>query len=115
MSTIIRRKRSSRLSIGPYKRHELLTGEMQHYLSVGYTGYGDGKSTRAADYISDEMRADWEQNREELLAFWNSGEPTTSETFPDSKPWLFAYGTPGTVPWAAKQFDRVVKLTTPKE
>jgi hypothetical protein len=90
-----------------------LTGEIR--LSFEYTGYGDGVNTDLTDFISDEMRSDWETHRDELMAFWESGEPTTLETFPDSKPWLFAYGTPGTVPWAAKQFDRVVKLTTPKE
>ena len=28
MTTVIRRKRASRLSIGPYERHELLTGRI---------------------------------------------------------------------------------------
>ena len=30
--------------IGPYKRHELLTGKI-YYPALGYSGYGDGKST----------------------------------------------------------------------
>jgi hypothetical protein len=30
--------------IGPYKRHELLTGRI-YYPALGYTGCGDGKST----------------------------------------------------------------------
>ena len=55
---------------------------------------------------SAEMRADWKTHREELLKFWASGEYTTGEIFPDSKPWLFVCGRPGTVPWAARQFDR---------
>ena len=43
--------------LGPYKRHELLTGKI-FYPMRGYTGYGDGKSTNVADFIGDEMRAD---------------------------------------------------------
>jgi hypothetical protein len=50
------------------------------------------------------MRADWVANRDELLAFWKSGECTTSAIFPDSKPWLFAFGDPDTLPWAATVF-----------
>ena len=49
------------------------------------------------------MRADWEANRAELMAFWASGEYTTE--YPDAKPWLFDRGTPGTLPWAAAVFD----------
>ena len=30
--------------IGPYKRYELLTGKI-YYPALGYSGYGDGKST----------------------------------------------------------------------
>jgi hypothetical protein len=41
----------------------------------------------------------------ELLKFWASGECTTGEIFIDSKPWLFASGSPDTLPWAATQFD----------
>jgi len=37
-------------------------------------------------FINDEMREDWEKNREELIAFWKSGQYTDFETFPDSKP-----------------------------
>ena len=102
MGTIIRRKHSSRSQLGPYKRHELLFGEIMYPLS-GYTGYGDGRSTDLDDFINDDMRVDWEANREELLAFWASGEYTTS--YADAKPWLFDRGTPGTLPWAAGVFD----------
>ena len=52
MSTIIRRKRTSRLSIGPYKRHELLTGWIS-YPVQGYSGYGDGVGTDVTAFISD--------------------------------------------------------------
>jgi hypothetical protein len=83
----------------------LLTGEID-YPMQGYTGYGDGTGTDLAAFIGDEMRADWKTHREELLKFWASGEYTTGEIFPDSKPWLFVCGRPGTVPWAARQFDR---------
>jgi len=105
MSTVVRRKRTSRSELGPYRRHELLTGEIM-YPVMGYTGYGDGENTDLTAFISDEMRADWEANRDELLKFWRSGEYTCGETFPDSVPWLFVRGSRGTLPWAAKQFDR---------
>lgn len=72
---------------------------------VGYSGYGDGKSGDLTDSISDEMRADWANNREALLKFWASGEPTTARIFPDSKPWLFVCGSPDTLPWAERQFS----------
>jgi hypothetical protein len=104
MSTIIRRKRSSR-SIGPYKRHELLFGEIVYSAPTYYTGYGNGKSENLHDFISDEMRADWEANRDELMKFWKSGEYTAPDTFPDSLPFLFECGDPKGLPWAAKVFD----------
>ena len=43
--------------IGPYKRHELLTGKI-YYPALGYSGYGDGKSTHIADFVNHEMRLD---------------------------------------------------------
>lgn len=33
------------------------------------------------------MRADWEANRAELMAFWRSGK-TEADVFPDVLPWL---------------------------
>ena len=104
MSTIIRRKRTSRLSIGPYKRHELLTGWIM-YPVRGYTGYGDGVGTDVTAFISDQMRADWAANREELMAFWQSGKYTTADVFADSRPWLFVRGRADTLPWAAEHLD----------
>jgi hypothetical protein len=68
MATIIRRKRASRTSIGSYKRHELLTGEIR-YPVLGCSGYGDMSGTDLTAFITDEMRADWEANRDELVAF----------------------------------------------
>jgi hypothetical protein len=56
----------SRISIGPYKRHELLTGRIT-YPSQGYSGYGNGISTEVAAFIGDEMRSDRAANREELV------------------------------------------------
>ena len=52
MSTIIRRRRASRMQMGPYKRHELLTGEIK-YPAQGYSGYGDGRSADLTEFISD--------------------------------------------------------------
>ena len=87
MTTVVRRKRASRSSIGPYRRQELLTGRIE-YPVQGYTGYGDGRSTNVADYISDEMKADWLANRTVLLEFWQSGM-SDAEAFPDDcLPWL---------------------------
>lgn len=104
MTTVIRRKRASRLSIGPYRRHELLTGKIR-YPVQGYTGYGDGVGTDLTAFITDEMRADWAANREELIAFWQSGSYTTSDAFPDALPWLFVRGSANTLPWAARHLD----------
>jgi hypothetical protein len=88
--------------IGPYKRHELLTGEIV-YPSEGYTGYGDGRGANLEDFISAEMRRDWAENRAALLKFWFSGDYTT--IFPDTLPWLFVRGSPGTRPWAAEHLE----------
>ena len=75
MGTIVRRKRIwSRHEIGPYRRHELLTGEIV-YSAFNYTGYGDGIGRDLHAFITEEMRADWEMNCDELLAFW---KPATS-------------------------------------
>ena len=90
--------------LGPYRRHELLTGEII-YPEYDYSGYGDGRNTNLMDFISDEMRVDWREHRAQLIKLWKSGEYTTAEIFPDSKPWLFVCGDPGTLPWAAGQFD----------
>ena len=104
MSTIIRRKRASRLSIGPYRRHELLTGRIQ-YPVQGYSGYGDGVGTDLTAFIGNEMRADWETNRAELMKFWWSGK-TDADVFPDALPWLYAGGNADTLPWAASHLDQ---------
>jgi hypothetical protein len=67
------------------------------------SGYGDGKSTHIADFVTHEMRQDWLANRDRLLAFWKSGEPI-SWFFPDSKPWLLDRGDPDSLPWAEQVF-----------
>ncbi len=103
MATITRRKRGSRNAIGPYKRHELLTGEIR-YPVLGYDGYGDMMDTDLTAFIGDEMRADWEANRDELIEFWKTGRHAVSY-FSDVKPWLLAYGSADTLPWAAGVFD----------
>jgi hypothetical protein len=103
MTNVVRHRRQPR-ELGPYRRHELLTGEIVR-VEYGYTGYAsDGKSDNAADYISDEMKADWAEHREALLKFWRSGQYTAPDVFPDSKPWLFVAGSPDSLPWAA-EFD----------
>jgi hypothetical protein len=103
MSTILRRKRTSRLSLSAYRRHELLTGRIV-YPVQGYDGYGDGRSTNVADYISDEMKADWLANRTVLLEFWQSGM-SDAEAFPDDcLPWL-CLGPRDRLPWACAHLD----------
>jgi hypothetical protein len=101
-----------RRGLTAYKLVELLTGEIMYPLRY-YDGYGDalrGGDDVAENYISDAMRQDWEANREALLAFWRSGKFTTTEEFAEfglnirALPWLFVRGSPGTLPWAAKQF-----------
>jgi hypothetical protein len=92
-------------TLGPYKRHELLTGRIK-YPVQGYSGYGDGASTEVADFISDEMRRDWAEHREALMTFWRSGGYTTPDAFEDSLPWLFVCGRLDTIPWAAAHLDR---------
>jgi hypothetical protein len=92
------------LQLGPYRRHELLGGRIDYPVS-GYTGYGDGSSTKVADFIGPEMRADWAANREALLAFWRSGK-SDAEAFPDNTlPWLCLGGSADALPWAAKHLD----------
>jgi len=38
MSTVLRRRRGSRLQLGPYRRHELLLGGVATYPVQGYDG-----------------------------------------------------------------------------
>ena len=58
------------------------------------------------------MRQDWEANRDALLAFWRSGKHATDDNLAEFGlnvrvlPWLNVCGSRGTLPWAAKQFDR---------
>ncbi len=99
MSTIIRRRRTSRLEIGPYKRHELLVGQILY--APAYSGYGDGTGLDLAKFISFDMRNDWTKTREELLELWYTGKYTVPDVFPDSLPWLFVRGSAASSPWAA--------------
>ena len=82
MSTITRRKRTSRIDLGPYKRFELLTGRIFYPLPNFYTGYGDGSGRDVAAFVSDEMQADWEANREELMEYWTGKRPTAGKFLP---------------------------------
>jgi hypothetical protein len=99
MPIIVRRTHASRRQLSPYKRYELLTGYIDYPLK-GYDGYGDGQRTSVAGFISDEMKADWQANRDELLAQWRADEVKLE------KPWLMVISDgPDTLPWAARMFD----------
>ena len=104
-----------RRGLTAYKVHELLMGKIKYPLR-GYDGYGDmlldkGADSLTANDVSDEMRRDWGENREALLAFWRSGKSAMTDTLAEfglnvrMKPWLLVRGSPNTLPWAAKQFD----------
>ena len=102
-----------RRGLTAYKLVELLTGEIMYPIRY-YDGYGDGPAGGddfTENHISDAMRQDWEANREALMAFWHSGKYTMTDTLAEFglnvrvPPWIFVHGSPGTLPWAAKQFD----------
>ena len=63
--------------------HELLTGQVVPVVS-GYSGYATGTSTILTDYISAQMRADWQANRAMLR---NSGHRAnrTRKPFPTTR------------------------------
>lgn len=108
MSTIIRRRRGSRLHLSVYKRYELLTGHVPAVVS-GYSGYATGTSRNLVDYIGHQMRADWQSNRTALLAIW-AGELDEEEAFHDTLPWL-CLGDRSRAPWA----ERVLDAPSPTE
>jgi hypothetical protein len=93
---------------------ELLNGVIE-YPVRGYDGYGDMVADQATgslteNWISDEMRQDWEANREALMALWRSGKSPVldlSEFGLNVRwlPWLCVCGSRNTLPWAAKEFD----------
>jgi hypothetical protein len=104
VSTIVRRRRSSKLQLGPYKRHELLTGEVKIVVQ-GYSGYSDQIHTDLTLFIGPEMRADWANHCAELIEFWRSGQ--SSVIFPDCLPWLFiTRGSTNTPCWAERHLDQ---------
>jgi hypothetical protein len=80
-----------------YQASELLTGKID-YPVLGYDGYGDGVGRELTDFIGPLMRADWARHRDALLAFWISARYSCE--LPNTKPWLFYHGAPGTRPWA---------------
>src|SRR5262245_54791175 len=100
-----------RRGLTAYRMAELLNGVIRYPLRY-YDGYGDmladqGHDSLTANYISDAMREDWEENRDALMAFWRSGG-RASEDFglPAMPLWLRVGGSRGTLPWAAREFDR---------
>jgi hypothetical protein len=82
-----------------------LLKSLLHLLTSAIGTYGDGVGTDLTVFISDEMKADWKTHREELFAFWTSGEYSKPDIFPNTKPWLYCCGSADTLPWAARHFD----------
>jgi hypothetical protein len=83
----------------------LCTGKIEYPAVMSfYTGYGDGVGKDV--FISDDMRLDWQEHREELMKFWKSGKYNLG-FFPEEEcvPWQLYCGSADTLPWAAKQFD----------
>jgi hypothetical protein len=80
-----------------YCCYELLTGRI-FYPNIRYDGYADGRGRDLRAFIGPVMRSDWAMHRDELLAFWISGE--CSYKLPNRKGWLYYEGAPGTRPWA---------------
>ena len=103
MSTITRRRRTSRTNIGPYKRNELLCGFIQY--TPSYSGYGDGVGSDLTKFISAEMRADWAANREVLIKLWQSNADMAAAFPDDYLPWLHSGGYVGPLPWACQHLD----------
>jgi hypothetical protein len=99
MSTVIRRRRGSRLSLSIYKMYELLTGRVEP-LVPAYDGYATtGNRTNLLDYVDDNMRADWLANRDMLLEFWQS-DTSDWDAWPEiCLPWLY-FGPRDREPWA---------------
>jgi hypothetical protein len=104
---IIRRHKHARRDFNVTKRHELLTGEIDYPMNSSYAGYADGHSTNLEDYISDEMRDDWQKHRGELLEFWRSGNYYFQVWRHDPvSMWQdIKADRVNTLPWAAEQFD----------
>jgi hypothetical protein len=103
-----------RRGLTAYKVYELLTGEIR-YPVQGYSGYGNAlldqsHASLTANYISDQMREDWEANREALMAFWRSGK--LAYDFSEfglnvmMKPWRGVSGDRRTLPWAATALEQ---------
>jgi hypothetical protein len=104
MTTVIRRKRALRSSIGPHRRHELLTGS--HTVSCARLHRIRRRCRLGPDGIHQrpDARGLGSQSRR-AMPFWKSGAYTTSGAFPDSLPWLFVCGSADTLPWAAVHLD----------
>jgi hypothetical protein len=102
MPTIRRRKHRPRGKLCPYKTYELLTGDISYVIDGSYAGYGDGHSRNVADFVSNDMRRDWAEHRDELLSFWRTGKPVEIDP---SEPWLMVVRKPDRLPWAAIHLD----------
>src|SRR5262245_59677873 len=89
-----------RRGLTAYKVHELLMGVIKYPVAVKYyDGYGNLPADQCRDsltenYISDEMRQDWLEHRDALMAFWRSGKSAHHDDFAEfglnvrMPPWL---------------------------
>lgn len=97
-------KRRQRLN--DCKRLQLIEGPSATPIEdEGYfhTGHFDLMTRQEQVKVLAEMKADWKVHRAELMAWWSARDDAPRFS---TKLWLFTIpGAPGTLPWAAEQFD----------
>ena len=108
MSTLLRRRPESWMSLPVYRRFELLTGRIMPVVT-GYNSYATGSSRNLLDYVSDQMRAGWRNHRATLMAIW-TGELDEEEAFHNTLPWLYL-GPRSRPPWAGTHLDEAKQAT----
>jgi hypothetical protein len=98
-----RRRPNQRRELSGEKAAELLSGRIDRSL-VDYSGYGgDAKSDNVADFVTEEMKADWLANRKLLLRVWQSGALYPHDVWPDWPLWLsVSHDDP--LPWCERVF-----------
>jgi hypothetical protein len=106
MPFVKRRQRvTSRSALSVYRVSELLTGKISYAIDGSYDGYGDMRGREVEDFISDEMRSDWQSNRVALIEFWQSGKKLSEFFQRATPPWLPMLDRRNTLPWACDALD----------